>query len=191
MSAAKHAARALTCLMVTTGSAGAADGVTYADVAPIFAARCVKCHAAEGEMGGPPEGFRLDSYAATLSTDSWARVVPGSSEASELVRRIRGQARPRMPFDGPPYLSDAEIAVIVDWIDRGAPDASGNRAPFPAGSHVRVHGTLRPGWHVDDLEFIATPATRVDKSPATGDYVQLRGRLQSDGTVVADRLRRR
>ena len=40
-------------------------------------------------------------------------MVPGKPEASELVRRIRGQAHPRMPFDGPPYLSDDEIREAV------------------------------------------------------------------------------
>ena len=58
-----------------------------------------------------------------------ARVVPGNPVASELVRRIRGQARPRMPYDGPPYLTDAEIDLIVAWIEQGARcRAASNRA---------------------------------------------------------------
>lgn len=36
------------------------------------------------------------------------------------MRRIRGSARPRMPLDGPPYLSEAEVALISRWIDAGA-----------------------------------------------------------------------
>lgn len=52
-------------------------------------------------MGALPEGYLLSSYAATLASGERARVVPGNPVASELVRRIRGQARPRMPYDGP------------------------------------------------------------------------------------------
>ena len=68
--------------------------VTYSDVAPIFATRCAKCHTENGLMGPAPEGFRLTSYGSTLSADDRARVVPGKPDASELMRRVRGQARP-------------------------------------------------------------------------------------------------
>ncbi|WP_256657883.1 cytochrome c [Pseudomonas sp. 2FG] len=97
-----------------------ADEVTYADVAPIFALRCSKCHSASGLMGAAPEGYELSSYQAILSSAERVEVVPGFAEASELVRRIRGDALPRMPYDGPPYLNDADIALIVAWINQGA-----------------------------------------------------------------------
>jgi hypothetical protein len=68
-------------------------------------------------------------------------VVPGHPEASELVRRIRGQALPRMPFDGPPYLSEADIALIVAWIRQGARDAAGDplaRSSLSGSGHAEV-----------------------------------------------------
>lgn len=49
-------------------------------------------------------------------------VIPGKPEESEMVRRIKGEAIPRMPFDGPPFLSDEQIATIVAWIASGAPN---------------------------------------------------------------------
>ncbi|WP_088279985.1 c-type cytochrome domain-containing protein [Ideonella sp. A 288] len=73
------------------------DNVTWAHVEPVLARRCAKCHTDNGQMGAPPEGYRLTSHAATIDSSDRARVVPGRPEASELVRRIRGQARPRMP----------------------------------------------------------------------------------------------
>lgn len=80
-------------------------------------------------MGALPEGYLLSSYAATLASGERARVVPGNPAASELVRRIRGQARPHMPYDGPPYITDAEIDLIVAWIEQGARcRAASNRA---------------------------------------------------------------
>ena len=146
----------------------AAGPVRYDQVAPIFATRCVKCHTEKGLMGGPPEGYRLASYADTVSTSDRVRVVPGNPGASELVRRIRGQALPRMPFDGPPFLTDDEIALIEQWIADGAMDSAGSPAPIPVGSRVRL-----------------------DKSPRPGDYVEVRGTLDADGRVVVDRMRPR
>ena len=167
------------------------EKVTYLHVAPVFAARCAKCHTDNGLMGPAPEGYRLTSYESTLTASDRARVVPGNPNASELVRRIRGQARPRMPFDGPPYLDREEIRLIEDWITQGARNAEGAPARIPAGAAVRLHGTLDPGGRLDGLELILGPRTRVDKNPAPGAYVQVRGRLDEAGRIVVERLRPR
>jgi mono/diheme cytochrome c family protein len=164
---------------------------SYLAVAPIFATRCAKCHAVGGLMGDPPEGFVLTSHAQTLDATDRARVVPGQPDASELVRRIRGQARPRMPLDGPPYLSDDEIALIVRWIEAGAPDSAGQAAPLPVGARVRLHGTLDDRGSLDGWAFASDGDTRFDKRPRPGNYVELRGRVMADGSVSAQRLRRR
>lgn len=167
------------------------EGANYNQVAAIFARRCVSCHSRPGILGAPPEGYVLSSYAATLATDERARVVPGSAEASELVRRIRGQARPRMPYDGPPFLDEAEIALIVDWVNQGARDAQGKMAYLPSGTKVRLHGTLGMDWKLDGLPLEINAATRIDSAPQPGDYVQIRGRLRHDGTLSVERIRPR
>lgn len=167
------------------------EAVTYAHVAPIFATRCAKCHTPNGLMGPAPEGYVLNAYAATLASDDRARVVPGSAAASELVRRIRGQARPRMPFDGPPYLSEEEIALITAWVEQGARGSDGQRAAVPAGAAVRLHGTLGADGRLDELVLAPAAAVRRDKNPGAGDYVELRGRVQPDGSVAPQRIRRR
>ncbi|MBI2318365.1 MAG: hypothetical protein HYY28_15620 [Betaproteobacteria bacterium] len=167
------------------------EPVTYRHVAPILAARCAKCHADNGLMGAAPEGYRLTSLAATLSSAERARVVPGRPEASELLRRIRGQALPRMPYDGPPYLGRDEIRMIEDWIAQGARDARGKAAALPAGAALRLHGRLAPGWRLDALDLALTAGTRIDKSPRPGDYVEVRGRVDPSGNVWVERLRRR
>ncbi|NQD93240.1 hypothetical protein HP532_11350 [Pseudomonas sp. CrR25] len=167
------------------------DVLDYRHVEAILLRRCAKCHSRQGLMGPPPEGYLLSSYAGTLAYDERARVVPGSAAASELVRRIRGQARPRMPHDGPPFLEEREIALIVAWIEQGARDALGNPAPMPHGAKVRLHGTLDDNWQLDGLALKVTAATRLDDTPRAGDYVQVRGRLLPDGSVLAERIRRR
>lgn len=167
------------------------ESVTYVHVAPIFARRCAKCHTEKGSMGPAPEGFRLTSYEATLSSADRVRVVPGRPNASELARRIRGQARPRMPFDGPPYLDADEIRLIEDWIAQGARDAEGKSAAMPAGAAVRLHGTLGRRWQLDGLDLAVGTRTRFDKAPAAGDYVEVRGRLDATGKVRVERIRPR
>lgn len=166
--------------------------VTYAHVAPIFAKSCAKCHAEQGLMGPAPEGYRLTSLADTLSARDRARVVPGRPEASELVRRIKGQARPRMPLDGPPWLSDTDIALIESWVTQGARSAGGEPAALPAGARVRLHGTLDTDGTLDGLALDSDRRARSDgKQPRSGDYVRLDGRLDAEGKIQVDRLRRR
>lgn len=164
---------------------------TYAHVAPIFAQRCAKCHSANGIMGTAPEGYRLTSYQETLSLADRLRVVPGNPDASELVRRIRGRALSRMPFDGPPYLSEEEQNLIADWIAQGARDAAGKPAPTPVGAQLRLQGTLSSHWVIDDISPVVTASTRIDKSPKPGDLVELRARIDADGNIIAERIRRR
>jgi len=169
----------------------AGEPVTYAHVAPVFARHCTRCHTDNGKMGAAPEGYRLTSHAATLSADERARVVPGRPEASELLRRIKGQARPRMPMDGPPYLDAADIALIETWIAEGARDADGKPARIPAGARLRLHGMLDADGHIDGLGFIRGPGMRVDRKLGPGDAIRLEGRLDTEGRVIAERLRQR
>ncbi len=169
----------------------AGEKVTYLHVAPIFATRCAKCHSENGLMGPPPEGYRLDSYQATLASGDRVRVVPGNPAASELLRRIRGQSRRRMPLDGPPWLDADETRLIEDWIAQGAANAEGTAAPLPVGARVRLHGRLSAPGRLDDLELVIGAGTRIDKQPRPGNFVEVRGRIGADGRVLVERLRRR
>lgn len=167
------------------------EPVTYAHVAPLFARHCARCHTDNGQMGPPPEGYRLTSHTATLAIDERARVVPGNPAASELLRRIKGQAKPRMPYDGPPYLGVEDIELIELWIVQGARDASGLPAPIPAGAKVRLHGVMGTDGRIDGLDPGNFAAARRDKLPRPGDDVRLDGRLDGQGQVITERLRRR
>lgn len=90
----------------------------WGDVTPIFTRSCINCHSSHGAA----LGLRLDSYDAALAGSvRGAVLVPGDSGRSELVRRLRGQSVPRMPFLGYP-LREEEIALIERWIDDGLPD---------------------------------------------------------------------
>lgn len=175
----------------TEAAPGGNDVVTYADVQPLFLQNCVRCHARQGVMGAAPEGYRLDTYEETLRSEDRARVVPFAPDASELVRRIRGHALPRMPFDGPPFLDAADIERIVAWIENGARDPNGTPAPVPVGANVRLHGTWREDGTLDGLAVRLAADARVEDDAAFGAYVEMRGILGSDGTVIVDRIRGR
>lgn len=167
------------------------EPVTYAHVAPILATRCAKCHTQNGVMGPAPEGYRLTSHAATLAADDRARVVPGYPDASELVRRVRGEALPRMPRDGPPFLTGAEIRLIEDWVAQGARNTAGEPAALLPGTRLRLNGTLQSPWRLDGLALTAGARSRIDGAPAAGDRVEVRGRLGAGGSVIVERIRRR
>lgn len=83
------------------------------DVAPILKAHCISCHGANN----PPAGLSLTSGANLLKAKV---VVPGDSENSRIVRRLRGlDGKPSMPMGFAP-LSAAQIQTVRDWIDAGA-----------------------------------------------------------------------
>jgi uncharacterized membrane protein len=90
--------------------------LTYADVKPIFDARCVMCH---GEKE-PKEGISLNTYANVMKGGEKGPIlVAGKASESALVHVIDGTEEPRMPFKQDPLSAD-EIKKIADWIDQGA-----------------------------------------------------------------------
>jgi hypothetical protein len=91
---------------------------------------CVTCHTNIGRT--PAGGLNLlhdvayDQLVNVNSTQvpSLKRVNPGNPDASYMVHKIEG--RPgivgrRMPFNGPPYLTDGQILIMRRWIELGAP----------------------------------------------------------------------
>lgn len=169
---------------------GPGEPVLFSHVEPILLARCVKCHRrADGYQ--PPEGLVLATYADVLAGGERVVVVPGRPLHSELIRRVRGLSQPRMPFDGPPWLDEEEIALLGRWIADGARDAEGRPAPVPAGREVRYRGILTQRWAVDGAEVVVDGATRMRKLPAVGEPAEIRGVVLPDGRVRATRIRRR
>ncbi len=92
-------------------------GPVYKDVAPIFQARCILCHA------GPKaaKGLRMDTYDDIMKGGDQKALIPGEPQNSLIFQRITGAKTPRMPKNGPPFLSQAETALVEQWIKTGAP----------------------------------------------------------------------
>ena len=169
----------------------ASSGASFAPVAAVLVPHCAPCHSPNGRMGPPPEGFIATSYTTLLESGERAWIVPGQPLASELYRRIKGYSLPRMPFDGPPFLSDAEVELVGEWIAAGAPDDSGRPAPLPVGARVRLGGTLSDPWHLDGLPLTVGPETRIDGTMTPGQRLEVRGRIGADGTIAVERVRGR
>ena len=87
------------------------------DVTPLFKAHCFQCHAGEQQQGG----LRLDTKRFAMKGGiSGLTILPGKSQLSSLIQRMKGQGKlSRMPLGFSP-LSDAEIKTVALWIDQGA-----------------------------------------------------------------------
>lgn len=114
----------LAVLALGTGSAMAQDAALaqfYSDkVLPVLQANCYSCHGGTNHRGG----LSLATKAGLLKGGhDGSVVVPGSPEQSLIVKLIRheGPADDPMPMPpNKPKLSDADIAVVTQWVKAGA-----------------------------------------------------------------------
>ena len=84
------------------------------EILPILNARCVQCHG----QGKPMAGLDLRTASSLLNGGASGPVVAeGLSEKSLLIRKVASHSMPP-PGAGQP-LSEAEIRVLREWIDRG------------------------------------------------------------------------
>ena len=108
------------------GGSGGGLAPTFSSIQrEVLTPRCTVCHSG----AAAPAGLRLDegsSYGllvgvASRESGGTQRVAPGRPDDSYLVHKVEGRAAvgARMPLGGP-YLDDATIAVIREWIARGA-----------------------------------------------------------------------
>src|SRR6266403_813759 len=145
------------------------------DIAPIFAANCIGCHASGVKMGSldldTMEGIRTGGNNGTI-------LVPGDSGASRLYLMVAGKLAPAMPLSGK-SLAAGEIETIRKWIDTGA----------KAGAPVQV-STLNPTGVPDIKPKVAVKpqigaiAYRPDgKLMALGTYKEVR-LADSAGKIV-------
>lgn len=117
-------------------------GASFASqIQPIFDAKCITCHAPgiygfTNTGGTANNGLNLvagSSHRSLVNQPTFQspdvqpslRVQPGNPDGSYLIHKITTDSPKfgeRMPLDGPPFLSDAEVRLIRDWIARGAPN---------------------------------------------------------------------
>ena len=99
----------------------------------IFNPACTACHTDDGRT--PSSNLNLKSGVAISNLVNVAcvcpghaavmRVIPGNPSGSYMIQKLEGAADIvglRMPRNGPPYLTDAQVALIRQWIQNGAPN---------------------------------------------------------------------
>ena len=98
-------------------------------IRPLLAERCYECHSAEAGKK-IKAGLRLDHSAGWLTGgDSGPAVIPGQVEQSPLIKAIRYTG---LEFEAMPpksSLSREEVALLEDWVKRGAPAPATPGAP--------------------------------------------------------------
>jgi WD40 repeat protein len=102
----------------------ATDAVDFAaKIAPLFEEHCVDCHAADD-----PDGeLSLETFASLIKGGKEGKAItPGNAQDSLLVKFIEGRSGKEgknrfMPPGKKEHLTPAEIALIRQWIDAGAP----------------------------------------------------------------------
>lgn len=112
---------ALAPLVFSVSAAAAADVDFNRDIRPILSSTCFDCH-------GPDENkreanLRLDTKeGAFANLDGRFAFVPGKLDASEALRRILSTNPDEMmpPPASKKKLTDAQIALIQQWVEQGA-----------------------------------------------------------------------
>ncbi|MEO1998323.1 MAG: DUF1549 domain-containing protein, partial [Planctomycetaceae bacterium] len=102
------------CFAPLTAAADEKPIVFAQDVAPIFEAHCVKCHAPDNKRGEV-------SLATIRDLKQQEHIVVGDPDASHLLQLITasGTKRPQMPKRGAP-LTAQQVTLIRRWIAEGA-----------------------------------------------------------------------
>jgi len=111
-------------------------------IRPLLLGRCLNCHSEQGSR--IRAGLRLDTHDQLLiGGDTGPAIVPGDPDASLLIQAVRyDDPGLEMPPRG--RLTNDEIALLEEWVLRGAP------MPSPAAADVDPGNEHR--WTEDDIE---------------------------------------
>jgi hypothetical protein len=139
--------------LLASGTTLAQPGPTFnRDVAPIMFAKCVSCHR-PGELAP----MSLLTYEAARP---WARAIRAQVDTRAMPPWFADRAFSR-PMANDNSLTEAEIATILQWVDRGAPEGDGVPPETPAFAEGWRQVNGRPPDAVLEMEAVDIPATGV------------------------------
>lgn len=169
------------------GSADTAgEAVTQHDVIPIMYRRCTACHGAVYQRGG----LDLRTPAAMLAGGaSGPAIVAANPDASPLVQRVRERLCPPQADIGEagiePMTPD-ELATVVAWITRGAPEVADEPDVVSAADDPLVSEDDRRFWSFLPPRRPDVPAVRHDELVNNPIDAFLLARLEEHGLSYAD-----
>ena len=120
------------------GPGGAAGRVLFEDVRPVLESRCLVCHGGKFKQAGLDISTREKLLRG--SDEHKDVVVPGDAVASLLVKKIRHEHEPGMPYQSA-KLSDDAIGKIEAWINSQAPYVATLVMPDDAPQQAFSHGS--------------------------------------------------
>jgi hypothetical protein len=131
-------------------TAPSSDGIAFFEknIRPLLVANCYGCHSSK--LDKPMGGLLLDSRAGIQrgGKSGVAVVVPGKPEQSLLLGAVLG-SNPALKMPPGKQLSQAEIELIAQWIQMGAPDPRADSTPLPPTPTIdwekaRAHWSFQP-----------------------------------------------
>ena len=159
---------------------------------------CAGCHGGSG-------GMDITPYESIMSTGTHAPIVVANDSNSVIVLKLKGTASfgSRMPLGGP-YLTDAEIQTVVQWIMSGAKevattaDVAPGNTPLKFGLSQNYPNPFNPSTTVNfqlpaanDVRLVVYDirgrevATLINERRAAGQYaVHFDGAGLSSGTYM-------
>jgi hypothetical protein len=143
-------------------------------IRPLLIERCQKCH---GQADKPKGGLRLDTRAGwQKGGDRGPAIVPGDVEASRLIRAVRYQDDDlKMPPGG--RLSEREIALLEEWVLKGAPDPRDGSPVVAAGGGEIGHRH----WAYQPLRAVSAPLVKEASWPRNEVDRFILGALEQKG----------
>jgi hypothetical protein len=161
---------------------GAGTPQFEADVLPVLAARCLKCH---GETR-PKAGLDLRTRAGMLrGGESGPALVPGESARSLVFEMLR---KGEMPPGKDAKLTAQEIALVKAWIDGGAPAAQPGSPAEAVGRTVTDED--RKFWAFRKPVRPAVPRVRQVEQVRTPIDAFLLARLEANGLTLSPEAER-
>jgi len=143
-------------------------------VRPLLIERCLECHGEQKQKGG----LRLDSAAAwRAGGESGSVIQPGRPDESPLIAAVRYMNE---DLQMPPKerLSADEVAVLEEWVRRGAPDPRETTTPLAKKAGPMTLEQARAHWAFQPIVAPAVPAGEPESHPIDRF---LRARLKSEG----------
>ncbi|MAJ46997.1 MAG: hypothetical protein CBC35_06985 [Planctomycetes bacterium TMED75] len=162
-------------------------------VRPLLVKHCYGCHSTEGD--------RIRGGLVLDSRDGWKAggisgpaIVPGDPDASLLIEAVRG-TDPGFLMPPKTRLKDSEIAILEDWVRRGAPDpripkagtsTDHARLVLPGGGVSKEAGVDH--WSFQPITAPGMPSTKNERWASNEIDLFILSKLESAGLQPSKRV---